>query len=734
MRDYAILITFFLASCCSESWAKNLSIEDLQGLDLAALLDVKVHTASGTEESLIDAPASMVIISAEQIAQRGYHSLVEVLQDVPGFDVTIQNGPMYANSYQRGYRLPFMSRTLLMFNGIVDNLLWSDEGAVSRQYPLSNIKHIEILYGPASAVYGPNAFLGVINVITYDGSELDVGTYSGKVDLLAGSFQSRGLDATVLGKPFEDLSFSIAAKLFDSNEADLADRWGFASNAHYSSSTLWGGILDFDHEGQTLNHYYDPTQDYGVMANLNYKDLQLGLINWRTKEAYGGYYASDRVQNNLFWNKANAQYYLKYNTSLTENLRSKSFLSYQSSRHYGYWGEAEPDGDTGYSYISLTQWNSINESWLFKQDFEYQLSDIFLLSSGVKYQRKELTKAYDIPGYWAPAVSSTTEVGSGIGHSSDASYTAPPPPNREMLESNLIHTYDIGTYVQGIIDVEPFRFNLGLRYDKNSIYGQVLSPRLAAIYKHSPAWTFKLLYGRAFQEPAPTQLWGGWNGRQANEDLRPEHVQNLEAVVMHQWDNIFHEVSLYKAHYTDVIKEEAENAGQRDIYGLEYRLQSSFDNFLDAADIDVYFNYSYTHAKSSLYYDFDSAEWLVGEAILGDIAPHKWNAGINMPLSENWNFNLRLNYVGVREPYLRNPLRGQRKIDDYVTLNTALTYHYEPFSVTLKILNALDAEYYHPGAEAASAGDDFTQRSLGYQNSLIPQDGRSFWLNVQWQF
>ncbi len=736
MNYHAIV---FLISCLflnNLSATELLSLEDLKDLDLTTLLSITVQTASGTGETLVDAPASMVVITAKQIKQRAYHNIVEVLQDVPGFDVTILNGPMYANSYQRGYRLPFMSRTLFMINGVVDNMLWSDEAALSRQYPLSNIKRIEILYGPASAVYGPNAFLGIINLITYDGSDLEVGKTSGEINLLAGNFQSRGIDFHVQSKPLDDWSFSIGGKLFSSNEADLSGQWGFTDNEQYANPAIWGGILEHKHEGQYLDHYFDPTRDYGVIANTRYKGLTLGLIHWKIKESYGSYYAADRVQSNLFWNKDNEQYYLQYETQLTDKLKSHSHISHQVSRHYGYWGEAEPDTSQQLaSFISLTQWNAISHSWLFKQDFEYQLSDTFHLSTGFKYQRKELTKAYDAPGYWIPAVSSSTEAGSGIGHSTDASYTLPPPPNRDMLASNLAYTRDVGTHIQAIIDKEPFRFNLGVRYDRNSIYGDTINPRLAVIYKYNEDWTFKLLYGHAFQEPAPLQLWGGWNGRQANEYLKPERVRNTEMVILHNWDKIFHELSIFQAHYSDVIKEEAENAGNRDTLGLEYRLQSSLDNFLFHTDeIELYFNYTYNKTISSLYYDQQQAAWLIGDAELGDIAPHKWNIGANIPINSHWNWHLRANYISEREPYLRNALRGNRTIDDYITVNTALTYQYEPFSASLKILNMLDVDYYHPGAEAANSGDDFSQRSLGYQNSLIPQVGRSYWLNLNWSF
>jgi outer membrane receptor for ferrienterochelin and colicins len=737
-RKFLYAITYILLVMATPTKANNqLSIQELVDLDLESLFEVMiVETASGTKEKLFDAPATMIIITAEQIAQRGYQHLTEVLQDLPGFDVIVPNGVMYSNSYQRGYRLPFTSRTLLMFNGVVNNLLWSDEASISRQYPFSNIKQIEVLYGPASAVYGPNAFLGIINIITYDGSELETGSIKGNVNISVGSFNSKAIDATIRGRPGENTAFALSIKNFTSDEADLSDKWGFVSSEQLANRDIWGPILDFDHEGKPLGEYHDPTKNYGVLANFSYKDLKLGAIHWKYKEAYGPYYASDRVQTNLFWNKDNNQYYLEYKPRLSDKLQAISHLSYQSSRHYGYWGEAEPDWNPGlekYSYVSLTQWNSQSHRWLFKQDFEYDLEQIKILG-GVKYQRSEFTKAYDIPGYWPPAISSTTPAGEGIAHSTDSHYQRPIPPHRDMLDSNLIHTKDIGGYVQGIFDLEDWRFNLGLRYDKNSIYGRAINPRSSVIYRYNEDLNFKLLHGRAFQEPAPLQLWGGWNGRKSNEDLRPERVQNLEFIVQQRWQKYLHELSLYRAHYADVVKEEAANGGERTIRGLEYRLQAVMDNPLYADDLELYFNYSYTRSRSHVYYDHDLAQWLLGKAELGDIAPHKWNLGIHVPLNADWSINLRTNYVGKREAYLRNPLRNEGKIAGYMVLNATLNYEYEPFRLTLRVLNALDKDYYHPGAESASAGGDFSQRSLGYQNSLLPQVGRSFWLNLNWQF
>lgn len=711
----------------------SLSIEELKSLDLGSLLDLTVETASGTEETLLDAPASMVVVTKQDIQQRGYTNIVEVLQDLPGFDNMIVNGMVYTSSYQRGYRTPFTTRTLFMINGVVDNTLWAHEAAFSRQYPLSNIKRIEVLYGPASAVYGPNAFLGVVNVITDNGADLEIGEITGSISGLIGSFNSKNIDATLKGKLAEELSFSISAQQFTSDEPNFSDRYGYLSNSLYDSEQIWGPIRNIQHEGEYLNHYYDPTKDYGVLADMTYKGLKIGLIHWKLKEAYGPYYPADRVQNNNFWNRDSNQYYAEYKTDLTDTLKSQSLILYRENRRYGYWTEGSPDDE--HSYISFTNWNAETSSWLFKHSFEYELREDLLLSAGLKYERKELTKGYDIPGYWAPAISSTTEVGSGIGHSTDTSYDIPPPPGA-MPEDNLTTTRDVGGYVQAIWDWEDWRFNLGLRYDRNSMYGSVINPRVAAIYNYNDKWTFKALYGKAFQEPAPLHLWGGWSGRAANPDLQPEKVQNIELIAMYNTDSLSQEWSLYSAHYTDVIKEEAENAGERDIWGLEYRAKLSFTHFIENFDdITAYFNYSYTHPESSVFYDHNTGDWLDVDAALGDIAPHKINLGINMPFADDWNVNVRGNFVSSRELYLRNPLRGQgEKLGSYFVLNSAISYQYEPLTVTFKVLNLLDKDYFHPGAEAANAGNDFSQRSLGYINSIVPQAERSYWLQMKFDF
>ena len=366
-----------------------------------------------------------------------------------------------------------------------------------------------------------------------------------------------------------------------------------------------------------------------------------------------------------------------------------------------------------------------------------QLSDAWLISTGVKYEKKELTKLFDTPGYWdGVTISSTAESGTAIVHSSEPTYALPPLPADNMPDYNLGHVIDRGIYVQAIYNQEKYRFSFGIRYDRNSMFGDVINPRTSLVYKYNKELIFKLLYGEAFQEPSPSLLWASWSGREANPNLQPEKARNLEGIVMYQKGDMTQEVSLHGARYTNVIKEEAENVGNRNIYGFEYRAKTKLPAFLDGVKKPhMYFNYTYTHSESSIYYDYTLGEWQEGTAILGDIAPYKFNIGLNLPLKEGWNANVRGNFVSERELYLRNPLRAQgEKLGAYFVLNSALSYRYKPFEFTFKINNLLDKNYFHPGGETANSGNDFTQRAVGYNNSLIPQAGRSWWFNVKWTF
>ncbi len=719
---------------------------DIFQMSLEQLLNLVVTTASGVEESLIDAPAAMVILTERDFKQRSYHSLGDILADLPGFDVIESGASSPITFYQRGYRTPFSTRTLVMVNGVVDNHLWSQHAMLSRQYPISNIERVEVLYGPASVLYGANAFLGIINIITKNADDFQSGEHEFTTRAELGSWNSRGVEIAARGN-LKGFRYSLSARLFESDEEDLSDRWGFLSNQLYKDPNIWGPMLDLSNDGVNYGLYYDPTNDRGLLGDVSYGDWKLGLIYWQTDEGYGTNYAADRGQNNGDWLRHSKQIYLLHDWTVSEQLTVTNFVLYRDSRVWGNWVEAEPDwreGMSAYAFISLTNWNATSDAFELKQDMQYDMSEALKIIGGWRYQSSDVTKAYDIPGYWG-AYSSTTSIeetgpygyGAAIFHSTDLVYTFDDRPLDTVPSNNRQSFNDKGVYFGTIYDAFPWRLNFGVRYDNNSLWGDSTSPRLSAIYKFNQSKTaFKVIYGEAFQEPPAQQLYGGWSDRQANADLLPEKANNIELVLMHQGDQWLHDVSLYSARYSNVIREDALNDAERDIWGLEYRGRFEYPNFFVGVDaISGNFYYTYTKAKSSRSFDHDLGDWIAQEIELGDIAPHKVNAAINIPFSETWSVHFKGNFLSRTKLYSRNPLSIQGvEVGGRMIFDLALNYDIGQLRTSVKVENLFDRKVLAPGLRKADSGNDFTQRSKGYGNSLTPLPGQSLWLSVVYTF
>lgn len=147
-------------------------MQQLLSLDLAALGDAKVYTASRESTSITDAPAIITVITAEEIRRNGYRNLRDALDRVPGFLT-------YADSFthmfgHRGFIEDAMSNYLIMLDGHKMNNQLFSIGNQEHLFPrLSYVKRIEIVRTPSSTLWGSDALAGIINIITYDGEDLD---------------------------------------------------------------------------------------------------------------------------------------------------------------------------------------------------------------------------------------------------------------------------------------------------------------------------------------------------------------------------------------------------------------------------------------------------------------------------------------------------------------------------------------------------------------------------------
>ena len=139
---------------------------DLTQLSLEELLDVRIPTvyaASKFEQKVTEAPASVSIITADQIRMYGYRTLADILRGVRGFYVTYDRNYSYLGI--RGFSRPgdYNSRVLLLIDGhrVNENIFGSALIGTEGTLDVDLIERVEVIRGPSSSLYGTNAFLGV---------------------------------------------------------------------------------------------------------------------------------------------------------------------------------------------------------------------------------------------------------------------------------------------------------------------------------------------------------------------------------------------------------------------------------------------------------------------------------------------------------------------------------------------------------------------------------------------
>jgi len=212
-----------------------------------SLADRQISSVSKRPEDIDLTPASVIVVKAADMVKRGYGNLVDLLSDLPGFDISKTNSVTYANIYQRGFRQENTERTLFMIDGVEENDVWSNIAYISRQYPLSSISEVEVIYGPASTLYGPRAFVGAINVITKSYKNLtrtkvqpftasaDSTTLGihGTANISVGSYNTRNVDVTLGGKT-TNFTYILSGAYYQSNERNL----DFQSFYNYSTNQI----------------------------------------------------------------------------------------------------------------------------------------------------------------------------------------------------------------------------------------------------------------------------------------------------------------------------------------------------------------------------------------------------------------------------------------------------------------------------------------------------------------
>lgn len=171
-----IITKFLLFTFLVIPIAKSQS-DDLLGqvFSLDSLLNIKISAASKYLQKISEIPASVTIITSDEISRYGYQELSEVLNSIKGFYISYDRNYSYLGV--RGFSRPtdFNNRILLMLNGhsMNENIYGAAYIGTDLGINLKSVERIEIVRGPSSALYGSNAMFAVINIITKKGNAID---------------------------------------------------------------------------------------------------------------------------------------------------------------------------------------------------------------------------------------------------------------------------------------------------------------------------------------------------------------------------------------------------------------------------------------------------------------------------------------------------------------------------------------------------------------------------------
>jgi len=446
---------------------------DLTELPLEALMNLevpKVYAASKLEQKTTEAPASTTIVTSDEIKKFGYRTLADVLKSVPGFNVSYDR--VYDYVGVMGISLgDANNRILLLVNGHRVNNNLTDSAALGTDFILDIdlVDRVEVIHGPGAVLYGNNAFLGVINVITRQGKQIngvetsfDYGafdSYKGRVT--AGGF-TNGVDWLFSGTIYDSAG---PERLFYKQFDTPAQNNGLAQNMDGDLfRSLLGSVAAADLTLESAFNYREkenPTAQYDLTT---FDDPRLRTVDER---GYAG---------------------LKYAHDFPDvvDVTAQVYGDYYSHQ-IGY--PQSLVAGTIVLHNAFTTEHDTGEWWGTELELNKTLWEREVITLGGEY-RDDFLQRQHISGQ------------------------APVMRTRESY----------GIYLQSDWAVcTNLHFNAGGRYDQYSGFNPALDPRVALIYNPVKDSTLKAIYGTAFRVPDFDEL-----SDPRFQNLSPERIASYE--------------------------------------------------------------------------------------------------------------------------------------------------------------------------------------------------------------
>ncbi|WAJ69730.1 TonB-dependent receptor plug domain-containing protein [Catenovulum adriaticum] len=674
--------------------------EDLFSLPIEQLLQLKVASATLTNETMLTVPSSVAVYEAQDIQQIGLDSLDELLNFVTG----IQSNASDRNSLFK--RTSFRGRSagtggreiLILLNGQRVNSEYSGNSDYTLpKIPLAIVEKVEIIKGTGSAIYGSNAFLGVINIITKSNNTPELHVAAGNM----GSVELSASGGTTIGKV--NIHASAA--------------YGKTDGDHYSN------VKDSYNPDLTLD-ISDPNRHAEVILNISSGETALNIAYSEQKSE--DYYVQGHISKGFNQTDTESLFStLNHNFIWNDKFNSDLWLDYRRTRSNHY-----IQGTPPFTFAEITT-PPTTEPLLAKTPFNedahgirlnnfYHLNEQVDLSVGFEYRHSELTenRSYTNLDYekCLTNVPCLTYLESGgqikpDEHPNIGYFGGEYKANAEFVAATNRDIW--GTFIQSQIEItDDTELTVAVRYDDYNDIGQNTSPRVSLVSRVDQKNTVKVNYGEAYRAPQFNEI-GLINTPlfEGNPNLKPETIKSLDVIWLSQ-HNYWNFSTTYFVH---TIEDAIIDLVVDNIVRLTNNTQES--QRTQGMELEVaYAPSNHFHLRFGATHFFDLAEdqFKASDTLAYLIANYHHN---------QWNYNLSLNYQSEKETVTYGGQFSDRvKLDGFVLVNSKISYQLSPkINLFAKAKNLLDKNFTTPAISNTT--------EMG-----VPNRGRQWFIGSEFYF
>lgn len=596
--------------------------EAMQTVQNAVKLDEIVVTATRTEKRIEDVPGSVTVIDREDLEKKNIQTVDDALNSLSGVFVKRSKGLMDSTASIRMRGFNGDKYTLVLIDGQPLNDAYTG-GVEWGALPVENIERIEIIRGPASALYGGNAMGGVINIITKTPEKLELkltggyGTHDTQRSRLSIGdrlWNRLGLQIGYEEEKTDGYESTPVVRSISSGTGNVSG--GYPMNDKYGEPTKWvvgdkgkngaerrvlnGKLrLDFSDTGQLSFTAVSGDYEYDYGRPNTY----MGTFGDNSTYAIAGTGQRARFRPNDFISytgigkKETDTYTMAFKEIFGPlQIKAQAGTVQLESRYTLESGSGLADYNNSPGSLKITE----GESWFGELQGDLPLGESHILTLGVSYRTDEAdTNDYDIPFYRSYSGRGASTFYSGGNSKAWAVFGQDEWLVAEQLTFYLGIRYDAWKVYDGASGVPGSE----TEYDSNS--ESEFSPKVSAVWKALPDTTLRASVGHAFRPPTIYELYRTWQyystTYQSNPNLKPETVWTYELGIDQHFFNKKTRLSLtgYRNDIDDLIYYRTEgstkirtNAGKAQTYGLEIEASQKVTDWLT-----LWGNFTHTDAK-----------------------------------------------------------------------------------------------------------------------------------------